>query len=153
MDFVNRLRPEHLDAFWYFASAANVALIGTFGALLMATSPGREEADFYACRLHEFKWTLRVSAEKAAWVRSALETMEANLEMLRGLPEKEGASAVAVSMTLPAADTQLQSAQTDGHVGAYDERKQISDLVQNGHAFGVNGDGMEIEGWSSQFVN
>ncbi|KAK3063033.1 Fungal specific transcription factor, partial [Teratosphaeriaceae sp. CCFEE 6253] len=61
MDFVNRLRPEHLDAFWYFASATNFALVGTFGALLLATSPGKEEAEFYASRLSEFKWTLKVS--------------------------------------------------------------------------------------------
>ena len=88
MDFVNRLRPEHLDAFWYFASASNFALIGTFGALLMATSPAKEEAEFYDCRLREFKWTLAVSTKKAPWIGTAAEMLEANLEMLSGLPEK-----------------------------------------------------------------
>jgi len=90
MDFANRLKPEHLDAFWYFASAANFALIGTFGALLQATSPGKEEAGFYAARLNEYKWTLGVSARKATWIWGAVETLEANAEMLRGLPEKAG---------------------------------------------------------------
>lgn len=88
MDFVNRLKPEHLDAFWYFASATNFALIGTFGALLQATSPGREEAGFYEARLGEFKWTLGVSACRAEWARGAVEVMEANGEMLGGLGEK-----------------------------------------------------------------
>lgn len=88
MDFVNRLKPEHLDAFWYFASAANFALIGTFGALLQATSPGKEEAHFYACRLNEFKWTLSVSAKKATWIQQALEMLDANSDMLRRLPER-----------------------------------------------------------------
>jgi hypothetical protein len=46
MDFVNRLTPQHLRSFWYFASKTNFALIGTFGSLLWATSPGREEAEW-----------------------------------------------------------------------------------------------------------
>ncbi|KAK5172154.1 Fungal specific transcription factor [Saxophila tyrrhenica] len=94
MDFVNRLRPEHLDAFWYFASTSNFALIGTFGALLMATSPGKEEAEFYRFRLAELKWTLSVSAKKAPWIGNALELLDANLEMLQGLPEKTEAAEV-----------------------------------------------------------
>ena len=92
MDFVNRLRPEHLDAFWYFASASNFALIGTFGALLMATSPAKEESEFYQARLGEFKWTLSVSAKKAPWIGTAAEILDANLEMLSGLPEKQPAA-------------------------------------------------------------
>ncbi|KAF2482318.1 fungal-specific transcription factor domain-containing protein [Neohortaea acidophila] len=91
MDFANRLQPAHLDAFWYFASAANFALIGTFGALLMATAPGKEEAEFYSWRLREFRWTLAVSARKAAWIASAAEMLEANLEMVARVPEKEAA--------------------------------------------------------------
>lgn len=63
MDFVNRLTPSHLRAFWYFASKTNFALIGTFGSLLWATSPGREEADWYRRRLGEYRWTLSVSSK------------------------------------------------------------------------------------------
>ncbi|GAB7364155.1 hypothetical protein MBLNU230_g4706t1 [Neophaeotheca triangularis] len=88
MDFVNRLKPEHLDAFWYFPSATNFALIGTFGALLQATSPGMEEAAFYGARLAEFQWTLGVSAEKAVWIEKAACLLQANTEMLKNLPEK-----------------------------------------------------------------
>lgn len=88
MDFVNRLRPEHLGAFWYFASASNFALVGTFGALLQATSPGSEEAAFYAARLNEFKWTLGVSARKAPWITGALELLDATATMLTRLPGK-----------------------------------------------------------------
>lgn len=86
MDVVNRLKPEHLDAFWYFPSANNFALIATFGALLQATSPGHEEAVFYACRLNEFGWTLRVSAEHAPWLQSAVDSLLANAAMLQKLP-------------------------------------------------------------------
>lgn len=102
MESVNRLRPEHLNSFWYFASASNFALIGTFGAMLMATSPHKEEAEFYAARLQEFKWTLHVSAQKAAWIGSAAETLEANLEMLRGLEDKEPVGTKRVRVVDPA---------------------------------------------------
>lgn len=123
LDFVNRLKPEHLDAFWYFASASNFALVGTFGALLMATSPGKEEAHFYACRLNEFKWTLTVSSKKAVWIHGALEMLDATSEMLRGLPEKPSAT--------PTSELHLSAAQYHGGVG----------------------DGMDVESWESEATN
>jgi hypothetical protein len=96
LDFVNRLRPAHLHAFWFFAAPFHFALIGTFGALLQATSPGAEEAWFYACRLNEFRWTLGVSARQAPWIAGALEALEVNAEMLKGLPEKPPAESIAM---------------------------------------------------------
>ena len=105
LDFANRLRPEHLNAFWYFPSASNFALIGTFGALLMATSPGADEAQFYEARLREYLWTLTMSAEKAGWMASAVELVRANGEMLAHLPEKprevEGNSRGAAPAAVP----------------------------------------------------
>lgn len=68
MDFVNRLQHNHLRAFWYFASKTNFALIGTFGSLLWATSPGREEAEWYRRRLAEYRWTLSVSGRPSVQV-------------------------------------------------------------------------------------
>ncbi|OQN99331.1 hypothetical protein B0A48_14308 [Cryoendolithus antarcticus] len=88
LEFVNRLRPEHLQAFWYFASATNFALIGTFGALLRVTSPGEEEAEFYRMRLEEYRWTLGVSCQRAGWVRGAVEMVEAVEGMMGGLGVK-----------------------------------------------------------------
>lgn len=120
MDFVNRLKPEHLNAFWYFASATNFALIGTFGGLLQATSPGHEEADFYACRLAEFKWTLSMSARKAVWIQAALDLLEANEGMLQRLPEKP--------VTMPA--------RQDSGSGGY-----------SGGGGGGGQQEMEIDGW------
>lgn len=115
LDFVNRLKPEHLNAFWFFASASNFALIGTFGALLMATSPSEEETHFYACRLNEFKWTLTVSSKKAVWIQDALETLAATCEMLRGLPEKPP------SIALPAVTVPKVSLFTGGDGMEVDE--------------------------------
>jgi hypothetical protein len=99
MDFVNRLTPSHLRSFWYFASKTNFALIGTFGSLLWATAPGREEAEFYRMRLKEYRWTLGVSAKVGAGdgtgsrgvkglTEFALGMLDTSTGLLKGLPEK-----------------------------------------------------------------
>jgi hypothetical protein len=99
MDFVNRLTPSHLRAFWYFASKTNFALIGTFGSLLWATAPGKEEADFYRMRLKEYRWTLGVSARAGGGsgnegrgvkglTEFALLMLDTSTGLLKSLPEK-----------------------------------------------------------------
>lgn len=79
MDFVNRLKPEHLQSFWYFASKVNFALIGTFGSLLWATSPTVQEAEFYKARLAEYRWTLRVSAKGAEFMEFAVGVLDVGI--------------------------------------------------------------------------
>ncbi|KAI2636762.1 nitrogen regulatory protein [Xylaria nigripes] len=91
MDFVNRLTPQHLRAFWYFASKTNFALIGTFGSLLWATSPGREEAEWYRRRLGEYRWTLSVSSkpgESRRLTEFAMGMLDISTGLLKKLPEK-----------------------------------------------------------------
>lgn len=101
MDFVNRLTPSHLRAFWYFASKTNFALIGTFGSLLWATAPGQEEAEFYRMRLKEYRWTLGVSARVGVGAGAggdgrgvkgltefALGMLDTSTGLLKALPEK-----------------------------------------------------------------
>lgn len=85
MDFVNRLKPEHLRSFWYFASKVNFALIGTFGSLLWATSPSTQEAEFYKARLSEYRWTLRVSSRDAGFMEYAVGVLDASA----GHPQQE----------------------------------------------------------------
>ncbi|KAH6900710.1 fungal-specific transcription factor domain-containing protein [Thelonectria olida] len=95
MDFVNRLTPNHLRAFWYFASKTNFALIGTFGSLLWATSPGREEADWYRRRLGEYRWTLSVSSkpgEGKTLTEFAMTMLDISTGLLKQLPEKPSMS-------------------------------------------------------------
>jgi len=88
LDFVNRLRPEHLDSFWYFASSNNLALIAAFGNLLRATAPGQEEAVFYESRLREYRWALAISAERAEWIEGAVRILDITNGLLANLPEK-----------------------------------------------------------------
>lgn len=89
MDFVNRLKPEHLDSFWYFASATNFALINTFGNLLRATAPGEEEAGFYSCRLKEYRWALGASCRRAEWLEGAVRMLDATDNLVDGLGDRQ----------------------------------------------------------------
>ncbi|KAF2674538.1 hypothetical protein BT63DRAFT_13239 [Microthyrium microscopicum] len=97
MDFVNRLRPEHLQAFWYFPSKINFTLIGTFGGLLLATAPAKEEADFYKTRLQEYRWTLSVSSNRAEFLDYAVQMLDTSRAMLRNLQEKPSLAASHIS--------------------------------------------------------
>ncbi|KAK2626910.1 hypothetical protein QTJ16_004085 [Diplocarpon rosae] len=102
MDFVNRLTSPHLRSFWYFASKTNFALIGTFGSLLWATAPGREEADWYRRRLAEYRWTLGVSSKgsgaegggNARLTEFAMGMLDTSTGLLKSLPEKPALSRV-----------------------------------------------------------
>ncbi|TGO11214.1 hypothetical protein BTUL_0115g00340 [Botrytis tulipae] len=94
MDFVNRLTTSHLRSFWYFASKTNFALIGTFGSLLWATAPGREEAEWYRRRLGEYRWTLGVSCKGGELTRWAMGMLDTSTGLLKGLPEKPALSRV-----------------------------------------------------------
>ncbi len=102
MDFVNRLKIEQLQAFWFSASKVNFALIGTFGSLLLASSPSEQEAEFYRLRLSEYRWTLTVSAKWARFIQFALSNLEASMEMLRNMDEKPSLA------SFPALDLVLQ---------------------------------------------
>ena len=102
MDFVNRLTSSHLRSFWYFASKTNFALIGTFGSLLWATAPGREEAEWYRRRLGEYRWTLGVSCKAGAsgeggnhrLTEFAMGMLDTSTGLLKALPEKPALSRV-----------------------------------------------------------
>ncbi|KAH8817046.1 transcriptional activator protein DAL81 [Xylogone sp. PMI_703] len=69
VEFIKRLKPEHLQSFWFFASKINLAIIGTFGCMLWATSTSKEERDIYRQQLAEFRWTLRLSSTAAEFMK------------------------------------------------------------------------------------
>lgn len=88
MDFVNRLKVEHLQSFWYSASKMNFALVATFGGLLWATSLSQQEAEFYRLRLAEYRWTLTVSRKWARFIGFAVGTLDRSRRMLEHLEAK-----------------------------------------------------------------
>lgn len=77
-DFVARLAPAHLQSFWYFASKVNLAIIGTFGSVLWATSENVEEAEWYKAQLAEYRWTLRVSSKGAEFMQYTVGMLDAS---------------------------------------------------------------------------
>lgn len=88
MDFVNRLRPSHLRSSWPLASVSNFGLIGSFGVLLRATAPTKEEAEFYCARLEEYRWTLTASSRSADFLRAAIHLLDTSTNLLQYVPEK-----------------------------------------------------------------
>ncbi|KAH8882348.1 hypothetical protein GQ53DRAFT_461004 [Thozetella sp. PMI_491] len=110
INFVDTLRPEHLQGFWWFASPKSLAFIRTFGGLLWATSETDEEAEFYRKRLEDFRWSLRVRAKGVGFVTAALQEMEENLQDLN-MSRSPGAYRTPESQRL---DTPSRSAETEG---------------------------------------
>lgn len=88
INFVKRLRPEHLQGFWYFASKANLAIIGTFGSILWMTCDEFEECEVYKSQLAEYRWTLRVSSQSAGFMKHTVAMLDASTVFLRALDPK-----------------------------------------------------------------
>ena len=82
LDFFNRLKPEHLQSFWYFASKVNFALIGTYCSLLWATSQSRDDADSHRRQLQEYRWALRVSSNSAEFLGVASSILDRSIGVL-----------------------------------------------------------------------
>ena len=82
IDFFNRLKPEHLQSFWYFASKVDFALIGTYNSLLWVTSQSKGEADFYRKQLQEYRWALRVSSKSADFLEIASGILDRSIGVL-----------------------------------------------------------------------
>jgi len=82
LEYFNRLKPEHLQSFWYFASKFNFALIGTFAGLCFVTSISHEEASFYQMRLQEYRWVLRISRKNMEFLEIASGILESAVGVL-----------------------------------------------------------------------
>ena len=82
MDFVQNLRPEHLQSFWYSASKYSFALIGTFVSLLWVTALEQEEATLYKAKLDEYRWILRLSSKSADFIDRAIHMLATSTGVL-----------------------------------------------------------------------
>ncbi|KAI0547077.1 fungal-specific transcription factor domain-containing protein [Xylaria curta] len=80
ISFIERLRPEHLQSFWWFASPKSLAMIDSFGTLLYATSTTSEDASFYRQTLESLHWTFKVRSKGSMIMAAAMhELREARL--------------------------------------------------------------------------
>ncbi|KAL8710023.1 MAG: hypothetical protein Q9220_005294 [cf. Caloplaca sp. 1 TL-2023] len=74
--FINKLRPEHLQSFWYFSSKYSFALVGLFQGLLAATAQSKDEERYYMTSLAEYRWVLRVSSKSVDFLEQSLAMIE-----------------------------------------------------------------------------
>jgi hypothetical protein len=72
MTFVESLRPEHLQGFWWFATPKCLALIGVYGGLLWATSADDDEAELYRKKLDDLRWSLKVRVKSSRFISDAI---------------------------------------------------------------------------------
>ncbi|KAI9835755.1 MAG: hypothetical protein M1819_001934 [Sarea resinae] len=150
MDFVNRLRPEHLQSFWYFTSKVNFTLIGTFGTLLRATAPVKEEAEFYQTRLREYRWTLSVSSKSAKFLDFAVSRLIASSAALRNMPEKPSLSLEASFVGGPPSMMHMSKTISPPGEG---EDEDMTD-VPPGVAFDISGSAFSMPpGLSSELID
>ena len=150
MDFVNRLRPEHLTSFWYFPSKINFALIGTFGSLLLATAPCQEEADFYRTRLSEYRWTLTVSSKSASFLQFAVDSLDSSSSLLQSLPQKPSTTELSAQLPqIPRLTTRLSSPQDESMTEAPPMLLGSLGPFQNGAMSGL----MPSEGTASGLIS
>ncbi|KAF2191320.1 hypothetical protein K469DRAFT_558142 [Zopfia rhizophila CBS 207.26] len=92
MDFVQSLRPEHLQSFWYSASKYCFALIGSFVSLLWVTAQGKDEADLCRAKLDEYRWTLRLSSKSADFLERAISMLATSTgALVKAIPETPNA--------------------------------------------------------------
>jgi hypothetical protein len=138
MEFVNRLRSAHLKAFWPAPSRTNFALIGSFGTLLLATAPTKEEAEFYRIRLDEYRWTLSVSVKDAEHLKFALDSLDLALSLTENVPEKPGIDELMASSSSSSSSnksTPTQSRLLSGGVGGiiiHHDDDLLNDLSSTG---------------------
>ena len=95
--FVTSLRPDQLEAFWYFTSPYLFSLVGSFTTLLLVTSLSSQERTFWQETLNSYLWTLRMRSKSCEPMQYAVNRLEGAI--LRGLEH-----ALAVNLDEPMDD-------------------------------------------------
>ncbi|CDO94890.1 unnamed protein product [Kluyveromyces dobzhanskii CBS 2104] len=85
IEFIRDLKTEHINSFWYTSSTGNLALIGTFSALLYVTAPAKDEALFFRDCLRNYIWILRMSSRSFERAGNALDRIHMLLTRIPGL--------------------------------------------------------------------
>jgi hypothetical protein len=116
LGFVQSLRPEHLQSFWYSSSMYNFVLIGSFISLLWVTSPDREEAVKYRAHLDEYRWIIRLFSKSADFLERALISLDLTTSVL--------VKAVSDDIVLPSAASGNQT--RTGNEPSYDADAGLS---------------------------
>ncbi|KPI35351.1 Transcriptional activator protein DAL81 [Cyphellophora attinorum] len=82
IEFLKLLQPQHMQAFWHFASEPSLAIITTFSLVLLATSrASAESAEIYSL-IVEYRWLLNINGPGAAFTKTAVDILQANAAFL-----------------------------------------------------------------------
>jgi hypothetical protein len=137
MDFVSRLKMEHLQSFWCAPSTYNFAVVATFIVLLWSTASTPEEAAFYQQKLEEYRWVLRVSSKAVHVLDRAIALVTASTGSLVKLfqdknKDKREASHPAES---PEESDQIPSyQQSEGH--GFSDEHSIGGSIGTANSYG-----------------
>ncbi|KAM0654964.1 hypothetical protein ACHAO3_000320 [Verticillium nonalfalfae] len=84
LDFVKRLKAEHLQSFWYFSSGLSLAIIGLFAGILCMTSQDKEGAEREAllAKLAEYRWLLRINSTSAEFMKYSIGVLDARSQLM-----------------------------------------------------------------------
>lgn len=104
--FVTNLRPDHLEAFWYFTSPYLFSLLGSFTALLLVTSLSTEERNFWKETLNSYLWNLRM-------ISKSFDPMQYAVNRLEGAILRDLEHILAVNLNEPAEDEDVCPVMTD----------------------------------------
>ncbi|KAI4679548.1 hypothetical protein J4E81_010354 [Alternaria sp. BMP 2799] len=97
ISFVQSLRPEHFQSFWYSSSTYNFILIGSFISLLWVTSPSREEAAKYRAHLDQYRWIIRLSSKSADFLERALVSLDVSSSaLMKAIPGETNSPATVI---------------------------------------------------------
>ncbi|EED19592.1 conserved hypothetical protein [Talaromyces stipitatus ATCC 10500] len=77
VQFISCLRPEHMEAFWFFAAGGCATILGGFLGLLRTTSVTAEESEDLQSLMKEFEWQLQMKAKTGDWVSYTLTRLRA----------------------------------------------------------------------------
>ncbi|KIW42541.1 uncharacterized protein PV06_06081 [Exophiala oligosperma] len=81
IDFLKRLKPEHMQGFWHFASEPSLAIICTFSMVLLATSTETLESKDIFSQIAEFRWLLNINPS-ANFTRTTFDLLRTNAGFL-----------------------------------------------------------------------
>jgi len=94
IDFLKRLKPEHMQGFWHSASEPCLGIISTFALVLLATSRDPSETKDIFSQIAEFRWLLNINGPSADFMKLAVDLLQANASFLSSYRPHKGVKGI-----------------------------------------------------------
>ncbi len=89
LDFLSSLKHEYIASFWFSSTSCNLALIGTFAALLYVTSLTNQEKMYYRDAIGGLRWSLRVREKSWDEAKNAETLLRIAIGKVPEVPQEE----------------------------------------------------------------